>query len=282
VKTNNILAVRNDPALKADDKVAAIVSGYKALVSPVANAVLGSISKELSSARTDSACNMPAGNLIADSQLEATKIVGFGEAVIAFMNGGGVRSPGFTFPQSTAGEGDGNVTYGEAFTVQPFGNSLVTMTLTAQQLKNVLEEQFAACRGQSVTATRFMLPSAGFKYRWDGSKACDARISAVSLTSASGTETIVDASGVVVNPTKTYRVTVNNFMADGGDGYSTLTGGSNRLGGAQDIDALVAFLRKYKAPAAAYDPSKVVLDGTSTRIARVGGTTCPTGAAVNP
>ena len=115
---------------------------------------------------------MPAGNLIADAQLAATQPGGLGSAVIAFMNRGGVRSPGFTFAASV-GEGDGNVTYGEAFTVQPFGNSLVTMTLTAQDIKNLLEQQFAGCRGQSATATRIMSPSVGFKYTWDGAQACD-------------------------------------------------------------------------------------------------------------
>jgi 5'-nucleotidase len=225
---------------------------------------------------------MPAGNLIADAQLNATKSTGFGDAVIAFMNGGGVRTPGFTFAQSPVGEGDGNVTYGEAFTTQPFGNSLVTLTLTAQNIKNVLEEQFAGCRGQSTTATRFMIPSAGFKYRWDGSKACDSRIFSVTLNSSSGIETLVDAAGVVLNPTKTYRVTVNNFMADGGDGYSTLLQGTNRLGGAQDIDALVSFMAAYKKPAPPYTPSLVSADIGTARISRVGGTTCPGGATTNP
>ncbi len=97
---------------------------------------------------------MPAGSLIADSQLAATKPAQFGDAVVAFMNGGGVRNPGFTFPSSTANEGDGNITYAEAFTVQPFGNSLVTMSLTAKDIKDFLEEQFAGCLGQSTTATR--------------------------------------------------------------------------------------------------------------------------------
>ena len=66
--------------------------------------------------------------------------------------------------------------------MQPFGNSLVTMTLTAQDIKNVLEQQFAGCRGQGAATTRIMIPSAGFKYTWDGAQACDARISNVTLT----------------------------------------------------------------------------------------------------
>lgn len=278
----NRLVSRSDAAVKADAAVAKIVASYKGLVDPIANAIIGSIAVALPNSRTDAACNMLAGNLIADAQLNATKESGFGNAVIAFMNGGGVRSPGFTFAQSPAGEGDGNVTYGEAFTAQPFGNSLVTMTLTAQDIKDVLEEQFAGCRGQSSTSTRFMLPSAGFHYQWDGAKACNARISNVALTTGAATEIIVDAAGAVVNPTKRYRVTVNNFMADGGDGYSTFRKGTERLGGAQDIDALVAYMAQFKAPRAPYNPASIAEDMGATRISRVAGTTCPSGSNVNP
>jgi 5'-nucleotidase len=280
VTSTNRLVVRNDATVPAHATVSNIVKAYSGLVSPVANVVVGAISAALPTTR-DTACNMPAGNLIADAQLNATKASGFGQAVIGLMNGGGVRAA-FTFPSSTAGEGDGNVTYGEVFTAQPFGNSLVTMSLTAQDLKNVLEEQFVGCRGQSATATRFMIPSSGFKYEWDGAKACDARISKVTLTAGGVTETIVSAAGVVVNPTKTFRVTVNNFMATGGDGYSTFLRGTNLLGGAQDVDALSAFLGKYKAPAAPYTPSTVADDGGTARISRVGGTSCPGGTNPNP
>jgi 5'-nucleotidase len=281
----NRLVVRNDPAVVADAVVQKIVSEYGKLVSPVANAVLGSITADLPSSRADGACNMLAGNLIADSQLAATQPATFGGAVMAFMNGGGVRSPGFTFAASTAGEGNGNVTYGEAFTVQPFGNSLVTMTLTTQNIKDFLEEQFAGCLGQAASSTRFALPSAGFKYTWDGAKACGARVSNVTLTAgANPAETLVDAGGVVQNPTKPYRVTVNNFMADGGDGYSTLIKGTNRLGGAQDIDALTAYMAaNFKAPKPAYAPNTNPADAGTPRINRVGtSTTCPGGANVNP
>jgi 5'-nucleotidase len=155
------------------------------------------------------------------------------------------------------------------------------MTLTAQDIKNVLEEQFAGCRGQSTTATRIMIPSAGFKYTWDGARACDQRILSATLTSNGATETIV-SQGVVANPAKTYRVTVNNFMATGGDGYSTLLKGTNLLGGAQDIDALVAYMAQFKAPAAPYSSGGNAADAGTPRINRVGGTTCPTGAATNP
>ena len=283
VVATNRLVVRNDPAVAADSSVAKIIAGYSGLVSPIANTTLGSIAAELPNSRVDGACNMPAGTLVADAMLAATAPAAFGQASIALMNGGGVRSPGFLFASSTAGEGNGNVTYGEAFTVQPFGNSLVTMSLSSQQLKEVLEQQFAGCNGQSATSTRILLPSAGFKYSWDGAKACGSRISNVTLRSGAAVETLVDANGVVANPAKTYRVTVNNFMADGGDGYSTFNKGTNRVGGAQDIDALVSYLSQFKAPKPPFSLNTNSNDAGTPRINRIGSSTvCPTGANVNP
>lgn len=264
-----------------DATVAGIVGGYDALVAPRAAVVIGSIAAELPNNAVDAACNMPAGELIADAQLAATAAPAFGGAVIALMNRGGVRTPGFTYKQR-GGEGDGNVTYGEAFTAQPFGNSLVTLTLTAQQIKDALEQQFAGCRGQLPSATRLMIPSAGFKYRWDGAKACDQRIHSVTLTRGGRTETLVDASGRLPAPAREYRVTVNSFMASGGDSFATFTAGQAALGGALDLDALVDYLGRFKAPQAPYAPGRRAEDGGTPRIQRDGGTACPTGAAVNP
>ncbi len=280
VSPTNRLVDRTNTAVAPSAEVAAIMTGYTNLVSPIAGQVIGSITAELPNSAIDAACNMPAGDLIADAQLAATAPADFGGAQIAFMNRGGVRSPGFTFTSSAAGEGDGNITYGEAFTTQPFGNSLVTMTLTAQDLKNVLEQQFAGCRGQGAATTRVMIPSAGFRYTWDGAQACDARIRNVTLTQGGVTESIVDANGVVVNPARSFRVTVNNFMATGGDGYSSFLNGTELLGGAQDIDALTAYLAAFKAPNPAYDPADPAL--AKPRISRVGGSSCPSGANVNP
>ena len=153
-------------------------------------------------------------------------------------------------------------------------------------IKDFLEEQFAGCLGQGATSTRIAIPSAGVKYTWDGSKACGARISNLTVTAGAVTDTIVNATGTLPNPSKTYRVTVNSFMADGGDGYSTLKKGTDRLGGAQDIDALVAFMAGFKAPAAPYTPSAVANDAGTPRIGRVGAVTptpaCPGGADTNP
>ncbi len=265
IQVNNRLVDRSSTTVAASAEVAAIVNGYNTLAAPLANQVIGAITADLPNA-ANSAGEMPAGDLIADAQLAATQPAVLGGAVMAFMNAGGVRNPGFTFAGSAAGEGDGKVTYGEAFTVQPFGNSLVTMTLTTRQIKDLLEQQFPGCGGQ--TTQRVLQISNGLAYSWSAAAAPCQKIVDVSFTptdvtvvppaSTGGTEVLV-SGGLVIDPAKTYRVTVNNFMATGGDGFTTLLGGTQALGGAQDIDALVAYLAGYKAPAAPYDPAAAVL-----------------------
>ena len=263
VSATNRLVDRTDVAINnaiaTDPSVKNIVDGYTALVSPLANAVIGTIAAPLPNS-ANAAGEMPAGSLIADAQLQATQPAALGGAVMAFMNAGGVRNPGFAIAGASYPY---NVTYGNAFTVQPFGNSLVTMTLTALQIKNLLEQQFVGCQGQ--VQQRIMQVSNGLKYSWSAAAAPCSKIVSVVLTPTDVTvtppvvtgapETLV-ANGVVLNPTKTYRVTVNNFMATGGDGFTVLLGGTNVLGGAQDIDALTAYLNAgYKAPKPAYDPA---------------------------
>ena len=268
-KTHDVVAVspvnrlvdRGDPAIVqaiADHPaVRDIVQGYATLAAPLADGVVGVLATALP-AVPDDAGEEPAGSLIADSQLQATQPAALGGAQIAFMNAGGVRSPGFVPPAGATPPFA--LTYGAAFTVQPFGNSLVTMTLTAAQLKTLLEQQFTGCGGQVVD--RVLQPSNGLKVTWSaGAPAC-AKIVDVTFTptdvtvkppAVTGAPQVVVKNGVVQDPARTYRVTVNNYMAAGGDGYSTLKSGTNRIGGAQDIDALRAWLAPYQPPGPAYD-----------------------------
>lgn len=276
VSPNNLLVARNNKTNPADPVIAAVdayiaqnpevrnvVAAYKTAVSPLANAVIAAIAAPMTNV-ANAAGEMEAGALIADAQLQATQPATLGGAQIAFMNPGGVRSPGFVAP--SGGSYPYALTYGNAFTVQPFGNSLVTMTLTQQQIKDLLEQQFAGCQGQ--TANRIMQVSASLAYTWNNAGTCGTRITQLSFTpvdlasglpvAAGPTENLV-IGGVVQNATKTYRVTVNNFMATGGDNYTVLMGGTSQLGGAQDIDALVAYLAAFKAPAAPYEPANAAL-----------------------
>lgn len=237
VNAENIAVVRNNPAITPNAGIKTIVDNYKALATPIANRVIGTISAAIT--RTATAAGESAlGDVIADAQLAATSPAGFGEAVVSFMNPGGIRAD-LTYPGSSAGEGDGKVTYAEAFTVQPFGNTLVTLTLTGAQIHTLLEQQFTGCTAGYPAGTpasgqpfnRIMQVSGGFSYEWsEKGTPCD------NVDPAS-----IKINGVVVDPAASYRVTVNNFMADGGDQYYVLTQGSNRLGGALDLDALESY-----------------------------------------
>jgi 5'-nucleotidase len=257
----NRLVDREDPqivqAMAADTPMHDLVQGYAALAAPLADAVIGTLATALP-ATANAAGEMPAGSLVADAQLRATQASAAGGAQVALMNSGGVRSPGFVPPPGTAAPF--GLSYGAAFTVQPFGNSLVTMTLTVAQLKTLLEQQFRGCGGQA--ENRVLQVSDGLQVSWRASAPPCARIVDVTFTPtdvstvpprAMGAPQRLVKDGIVQDPQRTLRVTVNNFMATGGDGLSTLTAGTDRIGGAQDIDALRSFLAGWQAAGRPYD-----------------------------
>ena len=266
VSPTNRLVDRDDPAIvqaiAAAPAVRDIAQGYATLAAPLANRVVGWLATALP-ATPDEAGEQPAGSLIADTQLRATQAADVGGAQIAFMNAGGVRAPGFAAPAGAAKPFA--LTYGAVFTVQPFGNSLVTMTLTSTQLKALLEQQFTGCGGQ--VADRPLQPSSGLRVTWRAGAPPCARIADVIFTPtdlaatpvATGPAQAIVRDGVVLEPGRTWRVTVNNYLANGGDGFSTLTAGTQRIGGAQDIDALVAYMASTLPPNAPYDPREPAL-----------------------
>lgn len=218
-----------DPAL-ADPAVQKVVDQYVTASAPLANKVIGTVGGDLTRTATAQG-ESTMGDVIADAQLEATADPSVGGADIALMNVGGVRAD-LIANNSAGGEADGQVTYGEAFTVQPFGNSLVTKTMTGAQVRSVLEQQFGGCGGQ--TTARVMQISSTLKYESDpGAAACADKIGTIWI------------KGTEVQPTDTYRVTMNNFMATGGDGFTVFNDGTDALGGAQDIDALVDYFEAH-------------------------------------
>jgi 5'-nucleotidase len=219
--------VRSPDETKADPEVAAIVEQYVDASAPLANQVIGRIQGDLT--RTGSPQGESAlGDVIADAQLAATAPAGLGEARIALMNPGGIRADLRMADISSGGEAPGQVTYGEAFTVQPFGNSLVTKTMTGDMIRRVLQQQFPGCAGP--TTTRILQVSSTFRYEQAPAAAtCEGKIGRM----------FVD--GIEITPTDAFRVTMNNFLAFGGDGFTVFNEGTNALGGAVDIDALVEY-----------------------------------------
>jgi len=128
------------------------------------------------------------------------------------------------------------VTYGEAFAVQPFNNIVATQTFTGAQLLEVLKDQW--CQGP----TNILLPSSTLTYTYDRSVAAQA-VTATSCATAPQPVSDVKINGVALNPAATYRVTTNNFLADGGDSFQSLRAGTNRtLLDDFDIDSLVRYL----------------------------------------
>jgi 5'-nucleotidase len=202
-----------------DPEIQALVDLAKTKVRPIANRPVGTIAADIVKAQNP-AGESPLGDLIADSQLEATKGNG---AVLALMNPGGVRAD-LTYTSSAEGEGNGVATYGEAFTVQPFSNILQTITLTGANIKNVLEQQFTAAR------TFVLQPSSGLKYTWTASAPFGSRVSGITL------------NGAPLDPNASYRVTVNSFLQGGGDGFSEFTKGTGITGGGIDLDAFSKYL----------------------------------------
>jgi len=219
-------------ALDPDPAQTAIIEKWQPLYDAAGTTPVGTITEDINRGGdppgSDRGVESAAGNLVADAQLWSTSAAG---AQVAFMNPGGVRSD-LTYAESD-GEGDGVVTYGEAFTFQPFGNTLVTYPMTGAQIVSVLEEQ---CQPSSSSRPFLHLGvSEGFTY--DLAKTIDAGVcTSVSISN-------VKLNGVDLDPAAEYNVTVNNFLADGGDNFTTFgTITAPRLDGGNDLEALVNYL----------------------------------------
>jgi 5'-nucleotidase len=214
VTADNVVVTRD---VAADPAQTALIARYRQLLGPIAGRVVGTATADITRAAAPSG-ETPLGNLIADSQLAGTDDEQ--GAVAAFMNPGGVRADLLAGP----------ITYEEAFTVQPFNNVLTTMDLSGADLDCVLEQQYVV--------NRTLQPSAGVTYTVD--TAAPAGTAAAPCSGARVNDLAI--GGVAVDPAGTYRITVNNFLADGGDGFSVLRNGVNRVVGQLDIDAFVAYL----------------------------------------
>ncbi|WP_241825464.1 ExeM/NucH family extracellular endonuclease [Micromonospora sp. CB01531] len=208
-----------------DAAVADIVAAAKAKATELGKQQLGSITADVKRAYTngneDRGKESALGNLIADVQLAGTKDAGRGGAQIAFMNPGGLRA-------DLLYRTDGTVTYADAFAVQPFANDVVTKSYTGAQIKQVLEEQW-----QPDGASRPVLwlgVSKGFSYTYNPEAPKGSRITSIKL------------NGTPLDPSGTYRVTVNSFLAAGGDNFTTLgQGTSPATTGDNDLTMLVSY-----------------------------------------
>jgi 5'-nucleotidase len=205
-------------AYPKDPEQTALLDAYDKVAAPIANRRAGTVTATLSRAPND-AGESALGDIIADAQLAATREADKGGAVMAFTNPGGIRTDITT-------KEDGAVSFADVFASQPFRNQLVTLTLTGAAIKEMLEQQWLDPK-----RPRILQVSKGFAYAWDASKPYGTHVIADRMT----------LNGVPIESNNTYRVTVNNYLALGGDGFTAIKSGTAPQFGIYDSDALFAY-----------------------------------------
>lgn len=238
--TRDIISARaenvivSNASLAKDPEQTALIDAYDKLSAPIANRPAGSVTQTLSRVPND-AGESALGDVIADAQLAATSNANDGSAVIALTNPGGIRTD--IIPKE-----NGAVSYGDLFASQPFRNRLVTMTLTGSQLKDMLEQQWLDPK-----RPRILQASIGFSYTWDASKPLGERIMADKMT----------LNGKPIEPATGYRVTLNDYLAVGGDGFTVAKQGTSPQYGGYDADALFAFFKAH-GPIGPLPPTRIL------------------------
>ena len=230
-KADNVI-VRN-AALAKDSDQTALIAAYDKLAAPIAERRAGSVTDTLSRVPNEAGESV-LGDIIADAQLAATRSDKDGGAMIALTNPGGIRT-------DIAKKEDGAVSYGDVFASQPFRNQLVTLTLTGAQIKDMLEQQWLDPK-----RPRILQVSKGFEYTWDNAKPYGEHVAAESLA----------LNGARIERAQAYRVTVNNYLSVGGDGFTVFKDGKAPLTGGYDADALDAYF-KANSPLSPGQPDRI-------------------------
>ncbi|PHM39980.1 Adenosine synthase A [Xenorhabdus mauleonii] len=203
-----------------DPKITELLSSYEKIATPLANRVIGKLESNLTK-ETNAGGESALGKVIADAHLYATTAKADGEAQIAFVNSGGIRAP----------MDAGNVTYNAIYTVQPFSNIMVTKTLTGEQIKQLLEQQWDRTRPQVLQVSH------SFQYSWDSTKPAGNRVIAGSMK----------INGKPVEMSAKYRVAANEYLATGGSNFSVFKEGTDPVYSVPDVDAVVKYFKE-KSP----------------------------------
>lgn len=221
------------PQFQPRADVAEYIAGYVKDAAGLIARPVGKLSGPAAKAQSESASGGPLGNLIADSQLAGAKAAG---SQIAFTNPFGIRAP--IDPAA-----DGTVTFGQVYATQPFNNELVTMTLTGAQVRAVIEDGLDDTGDKQALA-----PSAGLKFSYDMRRPSGSRVVALTL------------NGKPLDPAAKYRVTVVNFLAEGGDGFATFKQGTDVVRGMVDNEAFQDWLAAVPVRAVPQEERAVRLD----------------------
>jgi 5'-nucleotidase len=212
--------VASHPVFPADPDVAALVKRYHDAAAGEANRPVGRLGGSV--LKGNDAGESQAAGLISDGQLFVARDPARGNADFALMNNGGART-------DLTPAADGTVTFGQIFAMQPFANNVVTKSYSGAEIKAVLEQQFASGRN-TVAQPNFLTPSANFRFSYDKSRPVGHRIVAMTF------------DGKSIDPARSYRVAINNFLASGGDNFTLLAGGRDPIDAGLDLDATEAYL----------------------------------------
>jgi 5'-nucleotidase len=229
-KADNVI-VRT--SIAKDDEQTALLESYDKVAAPLANRRAGTVTDTLSRVPNLTGESV-LGDIIADAQLAATSNEKDGGAVIAMTNPGGIRT-------DITKRGDGTVSYADVFASQPFRNQLVTLDLTGAAIKTALEQQWT-----DEKRPRILQVSKGLSYSWDASKPFGEHVDAASLK----------LDGKPIDPAKTYRVTINNYLALGGDGFAAFKDGTHARIGDYDSEVLFNYFGKHD-PIAPAPPTRI-------------------------
>ncbi|WP_242143665.1 MULTISPECIES: bifunctional UDP-sugar hydrolase/5'-nucleotidase [unclassified Bacillus cereus group] len=211
--------------IEPDKQVKQKLDQYKEKIAPLVNEVVGKTNTPLDR-KQNAAGESTLGNFIADAQ-RATM-----QADIALMNPGGIRND----------LDAGDITWGELYGVQPFGNQLIKVHLTGQDIRDLLNQQWQ----KGITR---MLQISGIQYSWDANKPDGEKVTTIRL-----------ANGEELAPSKTYSVVANAFLASGGDGFISFKNGQNAETGPTDFEALVDYVKQMK------EPIQPTIDGRIQRV----------------
>jgi 5'-nucleotidase len=223
-------------SLAKDPEQTALIESYEKVAAPIANRRAGSITATLSRVPNPTG-ESELGDVVADAQLAATRNEKDGGAAMAFTNPGGIRT-------DIAMKDGGAVSYADVFAAQPFRNKLVTLTLTGAQIREMLEQQW-----RDPARPRILQVSRGFTYAWDAGKPFGEHVIAGSMK----------LHGTAIDAAKSYRVTVNDYLALGGDGFTVLKDGTAKQYGVYDDEALFAF----------FGANSPITSGPPDRISRI-------------
>ncbi|PDZ10086.1 bifunctional metallophosphatase/5'-nucleotidase [Bacillus pseudomycoides] len=211
--------------IEPDQQVKKKMEQYKEKIAPLVNQVVGKSTAPIDR-KQNIAGESTLGNLVADAQ-RATM-----NAQIALMNPGGIRND----------LDAGDITWGELYGIQPFGNQLIKVNLTGQDIRDILNQQWQ----KSVTR---MLQISGIQYTWDANKPDGEKVTNIHLT-----------NGEELVASKTYSVVANAFLASGGDGFVSFKNGKNAETGPNDFEALVDYVKQVK------EPIQPIIDGRIQKV----------------